>query len=164
MSSRPDIHIQASYLTLHCDIFHFDIISSLFFDITYHHLLYSSSFFFPIITYSTLSLFHLKWWSFTHHYMEGNHILSPVHLMGGGSDILFWGGCLVSDDSYCETKVWLISVLMITKQGLELMIIFQVWLGKTISKVAITKTNQAKEKSWRRRRPQRGVFFKTQSS
>ena len=25
---------------------------------------------------------------------------------------------------------------MITKQGLELMIIFQVWLGKTISKVA----------------------------
>ena len=30
MSSRPDIHIQASSLTLHCDIFHFDIISSLF--------------------------------------------------------------------------------------------------------------------------------------
>ena len=26
----------------------------------------------------------------------------------------------------CETKVWLISVLMITKQGLELMIMFQV--------------------------------------
>ena len=26
----------------------------------------------------------------------------------------------------CETKVWLILVLMITKQGLELMIIFQV--------------------------------------
>ena len=35
------------------------------------------------------------------------------------------------------------------------MIIFQVWLGKKISKVAITKTNQAKEKSWRRRPPQR---------
>ena len=51
-----------------------------------------------------------------------------------------------------------------TKQSLELMIIFQVWLGKTISKVAITKTNQAKEKSWRRRRPQREVFFKTQAS
>ena len=47
---------------------------------------------------------------------------------------------------------------MITKQGLELIIIFQVWLGKTISKVAITKTNQAKDKSWRRRPPQRGVF------
>ena len=30
------------------------------------------------------------------------------------------------------------------------MIIFQVWLDKTISKVAITKTNQAKEKSWKR--------------
>ena len=27
---------------------------------------------------------------------------------------------------YCETKVWLILILMITKQGLELMIIFQV--------------------------------------
>ena len=63
----------------------------------------------------------------------------------------------------CETKVWLISVLMITKQGLELMIIFQVWLGKTIFKVTITKTNQAKEKSLRRR-PQREVFFKIQAS
>ena len=31
---------------------------------------------------------------------------------------------------YCETKVWLISVLMIIKQNLELMIIFQVWLDK----------------------------------
>ena len=64
----------------------------------------------------------------------------------------------------CETKVWLILILMITKQGLELMIIFQVWLDKIISKVAITKTNQAKEKSWRRRPPQREVFFKTQAS
>ena len=64
----------------------------------------------------------------------------------------------------CETKVWLISILMITKQSLELMIIFQMWLGKTISKVVITKTNQAKDKSLRRRRPQRGVFFKTQTS
>ena len=34
------------------------------------------------------------------------------------------------------------------------------WLGKTISKVAITKTNQTKEKSWRRRPPQREVVFK----
>ena len=53
---------------------------------------------------------------------------------------------------------------MITKQGLELMIIFQVWLGKTISKVTITKKNQTKEKSWKRRPPQREVFFKTQAS
>ena len=65
---------------------------------------------------------------------------------------------------FYETKVWLISILMIKKQGLELMILFQVWLGKTISKVAITKTNQAKEKSWRRKRLQREVFFKTQPS
>ena len=65
--------------------------------------------------------------------------------------------------AYCETKVWLILILMITKQGLKLMIIFQVWLGKTISKVAITKTNQTKEKSWRRRPPQKEVFFKDPS-
>ena len=51
---------------------------------------------------------------------------------------------------------------MITKQGLELIIIFQVWLGKTISKMEITKKNQVKEKSLRRRIPQREVFFKTQ--
>ena len=50
------------------------------------------------------------------------------------------------------------------KQGLELMIIFQVWLGKMISKVAIIKKNQAKNKSLRKRRPQREVFFKTQAS
>ena len=73
-------------------------------------------------------------------------------------------GLIILNILNCETKVWLISVLMITKQGLELIIIFQVWLGKTISKVAITKTNQVKEKSLRRRRPQREVFFKTQAS
>ena len=67
---------------------------------------------------------------------------------------------LPSHSPFCETKVWLISILVITKQGLELMIKFQVWLGKKISKVAITKTNQATEKSIRRR-PQKKVFFKT---
>ena len=61
---------------------------------------------------------------------------------------------------YCETKVWLISILITTKQGLELMIIFQVWSGKTISKMAITKKNQVNKKSWKRRPPQREVFFK----
>ena len=30
------------------------------------------------------------------------------------------------EEENCETKVWLILILMITKQGLELMIIFQV--------------------------------------
>ena len=40
----------------------------------------------------------------------------------------------------CETNDWLILVLMITKQGLELMIIFQVRLSKRISKAATTKT------------------------
>ena len=60
-------------------------------------------------------------------------------------------------DNNCETKVWLILILMITKQCLKLMI--QVWLGKMIFKVVITKTNQVKEKSWKRRPPQREVFF-----
>ena len=87
-----------------------------------------------------------------------------------GLEILNWEGYLVRKSS-CTLLIksitisWnqglLILILMITKQGLELMIIFQVWLGKTISKVAITKTNQAKKKSWRRRPPQREVFFKT---
>ena len=35
---------------------------------------------------------------------------------------ILWMGC----DGRCETKVWLILILMIIKQGLELMIIFQV--------------------------------------
>ena len=82
--------------------------------------------------------------------------------------VSLWGGWLTIlnpfQNNLYETKVWLISILIITKQGLELMIIFQVCLGKTIPKVAITKTNQAKEKSWKRRPPQREVFFKTQAS
>ena len=45
----------------------------------------------------------------------------------------------INNNNNCETKVWLILILMITKQGLELMIIFQVWLGKTTSKMAIQK-------------------------
>ena len=65
--------------------------------------------------------------------------------------VSLWGGWLTIlnpfQNNLYETKVWLISILIITKQGLELMIIFQVCLGKTIPKVAITKTNQAKEKS-----------------
>ena len=54
-------------------------------------------------------------------------------------------------------------VLMITKQGLELMIIFQVWLGKKISKNGKHKDKiKAKTKGKSiRRRPQREVFFKT---
>ena len=42
---------------------------------------------------------------------------------------------------------------MITKQDLELMITFQVCLGNLISKVTITKTNQCKEKSLRKKKP-----------
>ena len=83
--------------------------------------------------------------------LTANHDCSPLQLALGSQP-------------NCETKVWLILILMIIKQGLKLMIIFQVWLDKTISKVAITKTNQAKERSWRRRPPQREEFFKTKAS
>ena len=80
MNSRPDIHIQASSFTLHCDIFHFDSISSLFSDITHHHLWYSFFVFSFIIAHSTLSLFHLEWWFLTHHCMEDCHVLSLIRL------------------------------------------------------------------------------------
>ena len=61
--------------------------------------------------------------------------------------------------TYYKTKVWLISVLMITKQGLELMIIFQVWLGKKISKVAITKTKSSqREINKKKKTSKRSVF------
>ena len=50
---------------------------------------------------------------------------------------------LRTNETICETKVWLILILMIIKQGLELMIIFQVWLGKKIFKLAITKTKSS---------------------
>ena len=59
----------------------------------------------------------------------------------------------------CETNVWLISILMITKQGLELMIIFQVWLGKKISKVAITKKKSSqREINKKKKTSQKSVF------
>ena len=62
----------------------------------------------------------------------------------------------------CETRVWLISILMITKQGLELMIIFQVWLGKMISKVTIIKTKSSqKEISKKKKTSKKSIFFKT---
>ena len=90
MNSRPDIHIQASSFTLHCDIFLLVIISSLFSDITYHHLWYSFSVFSFIIVYSSLSLFHLEWWFLTRHCMEDCHVLPLVRLMSNGSEVLFW--------------------------------------------------------------------------
>ena len=59
----------------------------------------------------------------------------------------------------CETKVGLISILMITKQGLELMIIFQVWLGKKISKVTIKKTKSRQRKiNKKKKTSKRSVF------
>ena len=48
---------------------------------------------------------------------------------------------------------------MITKQGLELMIIFQVWLGKKISKVAIKKTkSRQREINKKKKTSKRSVF------
>ena len=104
MSSRPNIHIQISSLTLHCDIFHFDIISSLF-PSSHIYLWYSFSVFFLIIAYSTLSLCHLEWWFFTHHCMKDCHILSPRSPHGQWFRDLSLKGCLVSEDS-CYIHMW----------------------------------------------------------
>ena len=104
MSSRLDILIRASFFTLHCGIFHLDIISSLFSDIIYHHLWYSFSVFSFIIAYSTLSVFHLEWWFFTRHCMEDCHVPPPFALWAviQGS---YLRGCLVSEDS-CYISTW----------------------------------------------------------
>ena len=105
MSSRPDIHIQTSFFTLHCDIFHLDIIPSLFSDITYHHLWYSFFVFSFIIDYSMLSLFHLEWWFYIHHCMEDCHILPTRSPCGQWSRDLILRSCLVSEDS-CYISTW----------------------------------------------------------
>ena len=48
---------------------------------------------------------------------------------------------------------------MITKQGLKLMIIFQVWLDKKISKVAIEKTKSSqREINKKKKTSKRSVF------
>ena len=100
-SSRPDTHIRVSFLTLHCDIFHFVIISSLFSDITYHHLQYLFFVFSHIIAYSTLSLFHLEWWFLTRHCMEDCHVLFPRSAYEQWFRDLILRDCLVSEDSCC---------------------------------------------------------------
>ena len=142
-----------------------------------------------IVIFSTLTSFH-HYFSTSHITTYYIHLLSfspslptrhyPYSTLSGGlSHITTWRA-VTSFPRFTSWVVVQISYFrrlscqrwfILWNQGLvnlsfddELMIIFQVWLGKTISKVAITKTNQAKEKSWRRRRPQRGVFFKTQSS
>ena len=78
---------------------HISLFIVIFSTLTSFHHYFSTS---HITTYYTHLLFFLhhylldtilvslEWWFFTHHYMEGSHILPPVHLMGGGSEILFW--------------------------------------------------------------------------
>ena len=58
-----------------------------------------------LIDYSTLSLFHLKWWFFTRHCMEDCHILSyhSPHEQWFRDVIL--RGCLVSEAS-CYIRMW----------------------------------------------------------
>ena len=91
MSSRPDIHIRASFFTLHCDIFHLDIISSLFF--LYH---------IPPLVIFVLCLFLSS--LITRHYpcftLGGglSHVTAwrivtsfpIIHPRGSGSEMLFW--------------------------------------------------------------------------
>ena len=106
MSSGPDIHIRVSFLTLHCDIFHLDIISSLFFLISHTTTCDIRSLSFPfLIDYSTLSLFHLEWWFFTRHCMEDCHILSYHSPHGQWFRDVILRGCLVSEDS-CYIRMW----------------------------------------------------------
>ena len=71
--------------------------------------------------------------------------------------------CIVSHRRHqsitsCETKVWLILVLMITKQGFELMIIFQVWLCKMISRATIIKTKSSQREINKKKNSKRSVF------
>ena len=58
-------------------------------------------------------------------YIKGTSIVALCFEI---SELLVVKGYVDSDftSDLCETKVWLILILMITKQGLELMIIFQV--------------------------------------
>ena len=89
MSSRLNIRIQASSLTLHCDIFHFDIISSLFpashittYDI--HSLSFLSSLLtrhYPCFTFSGVS--HVTTWRIV-------TFFPFVHPMGSGLKISIW--------------------------------------------------------------------------
>ena len=90
MSSRPDIHVQASFLTFHCDIFLFDIISSLF---PTSHIttcdIRSLSFLSSLLTrhypcFTLSGVFHTS--------LHGglSHFFSPVHNMGSGSKISVW--------------------------------------------------------------------------
>ena len=65
----------------------------------------------------------------------------------------------IIDQIYCEIKVWLILILMITKQGLELMIIFQVWLGKDDF-----QSGNHKDKSSQRRNHEEEDHLKEKSS
>ena len=57
-----------------------------------------------------------------------------------------------------ETKFWLISVLMITKQNFKLIIISQMWLGKEISKVTVTKTKLSQREFNKKKTSKISVF------
>ena len=74
---------------------------------TQHHILPLVIFvlFSLIIAYSTLSLFHLKWWFFTRHFMEDCHILSLRSPHGQWFRDLNLRNCLVSEDS-CYIRMW----------------------------------------------------------
>ena len=90
MSSRPDIHLQASSFTLHCDIFHFDIISS-FFPASHittcdiHSLSFLSSLLtwhYPCFTLSS-DFSHITAWKIVTFFL-------PIHPMVSGSEISVW--------------------------------------------------------------------------
>ena len=90
MSSRPDIHVQASFLTFHCDIFLFGIFSSLFssshiITCDIHYLSFLSSLLtrhYPCFTLSGGFSRVTAWRIVT--------FFPSFHPMGSGSEILFW--------------------------------------------------------------------------
>ena len=90
MNSRPDTHILASFLTLHCDVLLFDIISSLF--LTSHITtcdIRSLSFLSSLLTrhYPCFTLSggfsRVTAWRIVTFFL-------PVHPMGNGSEISVW--------------------------------------------------------------------------
>ena len=90
MSSKPDILVRASFFTLHCDIFHLGIISSLFF--LYHIsplVIFVLCFFFH---YCLLDIIRVSPWVVVFHTSlhGGLSCSSPVRLKGSGSEMLFW--------------------------------------------------------------------------
>ena len=106
MSSRPNIHIWASFFTLHCDIFHLDIISSPFF---WYHI--SPLVIFILCLFSHHCLLDIilvsLWVVVFHTSLHGGLSHSFLSFTPHGQwfrDVIL-RGCLVGEDS-CYIRMW----------------------------------------------------------